>query len=137
MRLHHLSRDHVLVAIDIKKMQDSGNHGKQLQVGCNSNCNGKHSQVGNSNRNSLGKRPRTEDVGSQSASPARTPRKIVVESCAVGNASGKGKSKSNGNALGVGGNSNGNSNDNNNDNNDDDFDGDNRVERGKAIAPEA
>ena len=115
------------VAIDSKQMQDIGNHGKQLQVGGNSNCNGKQSQVGNSNSssNGNGKRSRTEDIGSQNALPACTPshvvEKSVLESCDVGNASGKGKSKSKskGNALGVGGNSNGNSNNNTNDNNDD------------------
>ena len=77
-------------------------------------------QPGNSNSN--GKRSRSQDVGSQSASPARTHCNVVLESCAVGNASGKSKSKSKCNTLGVGGNSNGNSNDNTNDNNDDDDD---------------
>ena len=47
---HDPSHDYVSVAIDSK--QDSGNHAKQLLVGCNSKCNCKQSQVGNSNSNS-------------------------------------------------------------------------------------
>ena len=77
---HNSSHDSVSVAIDSK--QDCGNHGKQLQVGCNSKCNCKQSQVANSNSND--KRSRSKDVGSQSASPARTHRNVVLETCVVG-----------------------------------------------------